>query len=183
MTVPHPAANVRLPVTADVQLERDGFLRTLVRHLSGTLEDVIGLEEASGFIALVGQEMGEAIGDEYRRALSLPQLSAEQVALVLVDLKRRIQGDFYVIEQTEARIVFGNRACPFGESVRGRRALCMMTSNVFGAIAARELGYARVALEQTIATGDGECRVVVHLTPTEAASDGGREYHRGLEST
>ena len=40
----------------DVPLERDGFLRNLLRHLSGTLEDVVGLEEASGFISVVGPE-------------------------------------------------------------------------------------------------------------------------------
>ena len=44
---------------AQVELERDVFLRTLVRELSGTLEEVVGLEEASGFISVVGQHMGE----------------------------------------------------------------------------------------------------------------------------
>ena len=31
-----------------VELDRDIFLRTLIRELAGTLEDVVGLEEASG---------------------------------------------------------------------------------------------------------------------------------------
>jgi hypothetical protein len=53
----------------------------------------------------------------------------------------------------------------------------MMTSNVFGAIAAENLGYARVALERTIAEGHGECRVVVYLRPTDDGSAiEGREY-------
>ena len=43
----------------------------------------------------------------------------------------------------------------------------MMTSNVFGVIAAENLGYARVVLEETIATGSPGCRVVVHLKPDE----------------
>lgn len=34
----------------------------------------------------------------------------------------------------------------------------MMTSNVFGAIAAENQGYAKVALEKTIAQGDGHCK-------------------------
>ena len=42
-------------------------------------------------------------------------LSREQVRDVLVDLKRRIQGDFFVIEEDEGKIVLGNRACPFEE--------------------------------------------------------------------
>lgn len=178
-----PVAPRRLAVLADVPLERDVFLRTLLRHLTGALEDVVGLDEASGFLSLVGQEMGEQISDMYREALAAKQLSPEQVADVLVDLKRRIQGDFYVIEQDGSKIVFGNRACPFGDKVAGRPSLCMMTSNVFGFITARELGYARVELAQTIALGHDGCVVIVHLKPFgDERAVSGREYHRGVEA-
>lgn len=33
----------------------------LMRHLAGTLQKVVGLEEASGFGSVVGQEIGEEI--------------------------------------------------------------------------------------------------------------------------
>ena len=56
----------------------------------------------------------------------------------------------------------------------------MMTSNVFGTIAAQNLGRAKVVLEQTIATGAPSCRVVVHLQPSaEASAAQGRDYFRG----
>jgi len=141
-----------------VGLERDVFLRTLIRELAGTLQDVVGLEEASGFVSVVGQRVGDQIDREYRAALAVDRLTRDQVAAVLVDLKRRIQGDFYVIEEDDVKIVFGNRACPFGDKVIGRPAMCMMTSNVFGSIAAENLGYAKVVLEETIAEGHPGCR-------------------------
>jgi hypothetical protein len=72
---------------------------------------------------------------------------------VLIDLKRRIQGQFFVIEEDDDKIVFGNDACPFAEKVHGRPALCMMTSNVFGSIAAQNLG-----LRQGLARGDDRPR-------------------------
>lgn len=163
-----------------LSLERDIFLRTLLRELTGTLQDVIGLDEASGFISVVGQRIGDQINEDYKAALAIPQLSREQVSEVLVDLKRRIQGDFYVIEEDEDKIVLGNRACPFGEKVVGRPALCMMTSNVFGVIAAENLGYGRVVLEETIAEGAPGCRIVVHLKPPAEGDDqSGREYYKG----
>lgn len=163
-----------------VPLERDVFLRTLLRHLAGTLQDVVGLEEASGFVSVVGQKIGDEINRAYTSALAVDRLSREQVADVLVDLKRRIQGDFFIIEEDDEKIVLGNRACPFAEKVVGRPALCMMTSNVFGSIAAENLGYAKVVLEQAIARGDSGCRVVVHLKPSEAAQQAaGREYFKG----
>lgn len=165
--------------TIEIPLERDVFLRTLIRELSGALQDVVGVEEASGFVSMVGQNMGQQIEKGYKRALQVEHLSREQVADVLVDLKRRIQGDFYVIEQDDEKIVLGNRRCPFEDKVIGRPAMCMMTSNVFGGIAAQNLGYAKVELQQTIAQGHPGCRVVVYLKPTaEAEAARGREYFR-----
>lgn len=157
-------------------LERDLFLRNLLRELSGTLEDVVGLEEASGFIGVVGQRVGAWIADAYRSELPGPW-DKEQVAEVLVDLKRRIDGDFSIEAIEDDHMVLVNRACPFGDKVVGRPSLCMMTSNVFGHIAANNLGYARVALEETIARGAAGCRVVVHLRPsTDGARPGEIEY-------
>lgn len=169
------------PLTmVEVPLERDVFMRTLLRELSGTLTDVVGLEEASGFVSVVGQRMGQEMDEMYRTAIGVPQLSRGQVADVLVDLKRRIQGDFYIIEQDDEKIVLGNRACPFGEKVQGRKALCMMTSNVFGSISAENLGYAKVVLSKTIAEGAPGCLVTVYLKPTEKAQQQpGREYYKG----
>jgi predicted ArsR family transcriptional regulator len=165
---------------AEVVLDRDVFLRSLLRRLAGTLEDLVGLEEASGFVSVVGDEIGHLIDDEYKRALGVDRLDRDQVAAVLVDLKRRIEGDFFVLEQHEERIVLGNRACPFGDQVLGRPSLCMMTSNVFGSITAENLGYARVDLQQTIAEGHGGCRVVVHLAPTTEHAVG-REYFADVD--
>ncbi len=164
------------PAAHPIPLERDLFLRRLLRELAGTLQDVVGAEEAAGYISVVGAAMGEHIDAEYRRALRLDRLDRAQVALVLVDLKRRIQGDFFVVEEDDTRIVLGNRACPFGELVRDRPSLCMMTSNVFGRIAAENLGYARVELQETIAQGDRGCRVVVHLVAGDDADPQAREY-------
>ncbi len=164
----------------DVALERDVFLRTLVRELAGTLQDVVGLDEASGYVSIVGQRVGDDINRQYRQSLKVDRLDRAQVAAVLVDLKRRIKGKFHVIEETPEKIVFGNTACPFEDKVKGRPAMCMMTSNVFGVIAAENLGYSKVVLKETIAQGADACRVVVHLKPTdEANADAGREYFGG----
>lgn len=174
MTTPPPVCQLAIP------LERDVFLRTLIRELAGVLQDVVGLEEASGFVSVVGQHMGRQIDSAYKHALQVSNLTREQVAEVCVDLKRRIQGDFFVIEQDDEKIVFGNRACPFGDKVLGRPAMCMMTSNVFGSITAGNLGYAKVELRETIATGSSGCRVVVYLKPSAAAQKAeGREYIKG----
>ena len=169
------------PPVPGVALHRDIFLRTLLRELTGVLQDVVGVDEASGYVSVVGSTIGEQINRDYLQALQVERLSPAQVAEVLVDLKRRIEGDFFVVEADAARIVLGNRRCPFGELVKGRPSLCMMTSNVFGRIAADNLGYARIELQETIAQGHPGCRVVVHLAPGDSADPQAREYFRSTD--
>lgn len=160
----------------EVPLERDVFMRTLIRHLAGTLEEVVGLDEANGFISIVGQQMGEELGREYRKALKCTRLTASEVGDVLIDLKRRISGDFSIVEESEGMLLLTNRACPFGDRVIGRPSMCMMTSNVFGSIAAENLGYAKVELRQTIAQGHDGCLIAVYLDSGLGSEAEGREY-------
>ncbi len=180
---PDSAAGIRRSLRtlaeADVALDKDRFLRSLLRVLTGTLQDVVGVDEASGFVSVVGQSLGEQIDRAYHERLGDEPFDRDRVAAVLVDLKRRIDGDFFVIEATEERIVLGNRRCPFGHKVLGRPSLCMMTSNVFGTISAENLGFAKVELQETIAEGAQGCRVLVHLRKTPAVDElAGREYYR-----
>jgi len=174
------AKNIAKQVDAlDIPLEHDLFMRTLIRELANALQDVVGTDQAAGFISVVGQVMGNQINDQYCKALEVTSLSREQVAAVLVNLKQRISGDFFVIEQDDEKIVLGNRKCPFADKVIGQKAMCMMTSNVFGSIAANNLGYAKVQLKETIAEGRPECRVVVYLKMGDKADAvEGREYFK-----
>jgi predicted ArsR family transcriptional regulator len=162
----------RLPIV----LDRDVFLRKLHRHLTGALEDVIGRDEVAGLLSLVGQKLGEEIGASYTAALGDAPLTRAEIADVLVDVKRRLGGDFHVVESPTAVVLEGT-ICPFGEEVLGRPVMCTMTSNLLGAIVAQQLGYARVVVERSIAGGDDGCRLVVHLEPGDAAGAVvGREY-------
>jgi hypothetical protein len=162
----------------DIPLNRDIFFTTLIRELAGTLEAVIGYEEAAGYISLVGQHMGDWINSLYTKELGVASLSREQVAQVLVDLKQRIGGDFSIVVQDHQKIILSSSSCPFGDTVLDRPSMCMMTSNVFGVITATNLGYAKVVLEETIAKKCGQCRVTIYLEQCpEAEAVQGREYY------
>lgn len=143
---------------------RESFLRALVVELARSVESEGGPSAAEAAVAQVGATVGGRIEDEYRRARNVVDtLTPQQIADLYVRLKAAIGGDFYVIEADEEKIVLGNRACPFGEVVTRAPGLCRMTSSVFGGIAARNTGGASVVLEERIAVGDPECRVVVWL--------------------
>lgn len=164
---------------APISRDRDRFTRELLRELADILEVRLGLEETASYIAMVGHRIGDEMNSEYRAAAGKPRLDVHEVAAALVDLKRRIEGGFSIESIDEEKIVLVNTACPFGEYVKGRRSLCMMTSSVFGHVAADNLGYARVDLEETIARGAPGCRVVVYLDE----GDAGIEYHGDSDTT
>jgi ornithine cyclodeaminase len=90
--------NKTLMTDLDIPLDRDVFLRSLIRELAGALQDVVGVEEASGFISVVGQTIGRQFDKDYKTVLGVSNLTREQVADVMIDLKSRIQGDFFIIE-------------------------------------------------------------------------------------
>jgi len=176
----NPSENTAAQVAAlEIPLERDLFMRTLIRELANVLQEVVGTDQAAGYISVVGQVMAASINQAYCQALQVQSLSREQVAAVLVDLKQRIKGDFFILEQDDEKIVLGSRSCPFAEKVVGQKAMCMMTSNVFGSIAAQNLGYAKIHLQSTIAGGQPECRVFVYLKiNNQADAVEGREYFK-----
>jgi anti-sigma regulatory factor (Ser/Thr protein kinase) len=157
----------------DGTIGRESFLRALVVELARAVENHQGPDVAEAAVAQVGANVGDRIEEEYRRARGIVgRLSAAQIADLYVRLKAAIGGDFYVIEVDEDKIVLGNRACPFGEVVTGAPGLCRMTSSVFGGIGARNAGGASVVLEERIAVGDPECRIVVSLGPKSRGHSG-----------
>jgi len=162
-----------------VPLDRDRFARDLLREFADSLTKAAGAEKAGELIGQIGERTGAQAGTYYRAALKTLSLTRPQIAAVFLDLKRRIGGDSYIVEQSDEKIVLGDRACPLGRKIMDRPALCMMTSGVFGAIASQNTGYAKVELKETIAEHHEECRVVVYLKPTaEAERAAGREYLR-----
>ncbi len=171
------------PADSPIQIDRDLFLRRLLRELAGVLEEVVGLQEAEGFIAIVGQRIADWMDPGYRRTYGVDALSTGQVAEVLVDLKRRIEGGFRVVSISDEAILLANDRCPFGELVRGRTSLCQMTTSVFGTLSAENLGYARVSIEESIAAGDPGCKVLISLKPAVPGSEArGIEFMRGVRA-
>ena len=73
-----------------IPLERESFLLALLRELSGALQDVVGTEEAAGFVSIVGQRIGDQIDADFKNALNLQNLPKDQISSVLVELKRRM---------------------------------------------------------------------------------------------
>jgi hypothetical protein len=85
-----------------VDLDRDIFMRTLIRKLAGSLESVVGLHEASRYVSIVGTELGDDLNRAYTEERGTERMTQAQVTATLSDLKRRINGDFLVLEEDGA---------------------------------------------------------------------------------
>ena len=157
-------------------LTRENFLIRLI-SLSSLLLQLENGPSASRHIRNVGLRLSEWINTMYLKELHSDRLTPEQYGYVIVDLKKRIDGDFYLIESREDRVIVGNHRCPFGAHVASSPNLCNITSSVFGGIAAENFGYGKVVLSQRIAIGDPECAVAVYLKPSpEADAEAGIVY-------
>lgn len=181
---PRRSASV-LPVLSEAGpagFGRESFLRALVVQMAQDLELNEGPDTAEALIAQVGTDVGGQMEDEFRRAMgAVGTLTPEQMAECFVRLKHAIDGDFYPIEINEERIVLANRRCPFGDAVKMAPALCRMTSSVFGGIAARNAEGASILLEERIAVGDHQCRVVINLGPEDPTAVGRHRYQSPAE--
>ncbi len=168
---PPTGVPVSLTPKASGDVVRQQFLLAVAVNLAQRIEFRAGPDEAASLINEVGTQVGYEFERSYRRDNGIEgQLTNEQMADLFVQLKSAIDGDFYVIEIEDDRIVLGNNKCPFGQVVQTAPSLCQMTSAVFGGIASRNRGTSRVKLDERIAVGDPGCRVVVEFSSVTASS-------------
>lgn len=132
---------------------------------------------SSDHVTQVGLATSGCLEEVARRHLGCTAaLDADKYAALIIDIKNRIGGQFEQIPTAEGSVRVVNHRCPFGDLIKEAPELCRMTSSVFGGIAARNFGYAKVELHKRIAEGDGLCDVRVHLDPAVAACYPGDVY-------
>jgi len=157
-------------------LTPEGYLKLFVEQTSGIATDMT-CTSLQAFIQRVVLNSSEALEQSYRNSKAISgTLSMAQYGELLVDLKNTIGGRFEVTEQTEALLRLKTTRCPFGDLTKSAPALCHMTSSIFGGIAARNYGYAKVELRQRIALGSDHCDICIYRTPSNAESIVGDEY-------
>ncbi|WP_082054201.1 sigma-54 interaction domain-containing protein [Methyloterricola oryzae] len=158
------------------QLSPTGFLQTFVLELMHVCVEA-GISPVEQLIEQIARSASRFFEEAFREEFGLEgTLSQAQYAELIVGLKNRIGGDFSLHSIDEHCIRVVNSRCPFGDGVKNSPELCRMTSSVFGGIAARNFGYARVELASRIARGDSGCDVRIHLQREQARDLPGIEY-------
>lgn len=155
-----------------------GFLQTFVLELMDVCE-ASGLGQTEHVIERIARSAGRFFEEAFREEYGIEgTLDLEGYADLIVGLKNKIGGHFSLLSSGPDCIRVVSSRCPFGEGVRNAPELCRMTSSVFGGIAARNFGFARVVLERRIALGHEGCAVAVYLNREAAGDHEGIDYRR-----
>ena len=178
------AGNDRTPERASDEptprAEALAFLQAFVAELVNLVGQPQGPASAAvtaGTIEKVGLTASGCLEEMARNRLGYESCaSADQYSDIITELKNRIGGEFSRVASSPGIVRVVNTRCPFGARVRDAPDLCRMTSSVFGGIAARNFGYAKVELRKRIALGDPGCEVCVYLNPKVAQGRDGTEY-------
>jgi DNA-binding NtrC family response regulator len=159
--------------------ESTAFLQAFVAELVNVMGQA-GCEQCSGrfeYIERVGLLASGCLEETARHRLDYEgTITPDQYSDIIVELKNRIGGHFSRASSGPGMVRVVNSRCPFGARVKDAPDLCRMTSSVFGAIAARNFGYAKVELRKRIALNDEGCEVCVYIDPELAREHEGTEY-------
>jgi two-component system, NtrC family, response regulator HydG len=152
------------------------FLQTFVLELMHASEQQ-GQQHCEQLIEHIARTAGCFFEETYRNEQNNHDaLDRESYIDLILGLKNNIGGNFSLSSSNQDCINVVNSRCPFGEGVTNFPELCRMTSSVFGGIAARNFGYAKVEIKKSIARHDGCCEVCIHTNPAAAAGRPGLEY-------
>jgi len=157
-------------------LTPEQFLQTFIDE-AGRIAPFASCSSLQTFIQQVVLKSSACLEQKFREAKAVQgPLSPEQYAQLIVSLKNGIGGDFQVVSCDRQHVQIHAERCPFGRLVHSAPGLCHMTSSIFGGVAARNFGYAKVELQRRIALGSDSCNIGIHLDPATAEGVLGDEY-------
>lgn len=152
------------------------FLQTFILELMHASEQQ-GQKHCEELIEHIAKTAGCFFEETYRgNTNKTGALDIESYIELILGLKNNIGGKFSLASSNQDCITVTNACCPFGDRVTNFPELCRMTSSVFGGIAARNFGYAKVEIKKSIARNNGHCEVCVYTNPEAAKGHAGMEY-------
>jgi len=152
------------------------FLQTFILELMHASEQQ-GQKHSEQLIDHIAKTAGCFFEQTYREDTGNNEpLANDRYIELILGLKNSIGGKFSLASSTTDCITVTNTCCPFGEQVSNFPELCRMTSSVFGGIAARNFGYAKVEIKKSIARHDGGCEVCIYTNREAAQGHSGMEY-------
>lgn len=124
----------------------------------------------------MGLSAGQHIEAAYRlESGQSARLDLGGYARMLSQIKNQAGGCFSVASVEDQRVRFVTTQCPFTDGATDKPYLCQLATSTFGTIAARNFGYAKIALTKRMICDD-RCEVWICTDPGEGSRHAGEEY-------
>ncbi len=157
-----PLSFLQMFVTQSVKLSGQGGGRSI---------------DAIEYLGLTASSCLELHARRQMDLMDLPEkLDHEQYGRLIVHIKNAVGGEFRAVPAPPGVVCVKNLRCPFGARVQDAPELCRTTASVFGGIAARSFGYAKVEMKKRIALRDDCCEVHIYTDRNAAEGQAGDEY-------
>jgi len=156
-----------------VNMNRDIFLTQTINELALNIDK----NQIKRTLNKIGLKLGKQIEQLYKEFYSVEKLNISQLTEALVDVEKKIGGNFSVVEKTPEKIIFKNNKCPFGnDRIKECPELCAITSSIFGIMASKNFAYSKVCLKKTIAKEDEDYIVIFLKKTRESEKEKGKYY-------
>lgn len=147
-------------VKSKEQIEAQNDFRTIIINILPILLQSIEPARKNEVISQMSKQVEDVIWIKYIH--DIPK-EITQTAIISCNVMNKLGGGFSVEAATEKGYVLINNKCPWGEYGTINPALCMITKAIFSRIGIRIYKNVNVYLNETIAGGDGLCRIKLCL--------------------
>lgn len=154
------------------------FLQILSDYV--LLNDIIGGSLNSRSLDKVGLKFGLWLEDDFRKRRGYSGiLNVETFLALMVDFARATGMSYTFVDISEEKVCFFCGRCIFGICGLKAPGLCRVLGAIWGGIAARNFGYAKVAKDKQRLVGSACSQVTIYfVNNAEAQSREGTEYNK-----
>jgi len=143
-------------VKSKEQIEAQNDFRTIIINILPILLQSIEPARKNEVISQMSKQVEDVIWVKYIH--DIPK-EITQTAIISCNVMNKLGGGFSVEVANEKGYVLINNKCPWGEYGKINPALCMITKAIFARIGIRIYKNVSVYVNETIAGGDGLCRI------------------------
>jgi DNA-binding response OmpR family regulator len=147
-------------VKSKEQIEAQNDFRTIMINILPILLQSIEPARKNEVISQMSKQVEDVIWIKYIH--DIPK-EVTQTANISCNVMNKLGGGFSVEVANEKGYVLINNKCPWGEYGKINPALCMITKAIFARIGIRIYKNVSVYVKETIAGGDGLCRIKLCL--------------------
>jgi DNA-binding response OmpR family regulator len=142
------------------QIEAQNDFRTIMINILPILLKSIEPAKKNEIISQMSKQVEDVIWIKYIH--DIPE-EITQTSNISCNVMNKLGGGFSVEEANEKGYVIINTKCPWGEYGKINPALCIITKAIFARIGIRIYKNVSVYVKETIAGGDGLCRIKLCL--------------------